>query len=153
MSSPRLSVVLSAAVLALAATASANAASAFGSVLSENGTSAPGSVFLGAPDDAYLGLGGAQVTYDFGVGGVVNRAGAVDFNVYKVDSGSPEFNVVTVLVSVDGSSFVSVDASESPLVRIAGDGTHGNNSFGRSFGQPSLPSRRLLSSQGVKTQR
>jgi hypothetical protein len=151
MSSPRLSVVLSAAVLALAATASANAASAFGSVLSENGTNAPGSVFLGAPDDAYLGLGGAQVTYDFGVGGVVNRAGAVDFNVYEVDSGSPEFNVVTVFVSVDGSSFVSVDASESPLVRIAGDGTHGNNSFGRSFELGALSAVRYIRIDGGGT--
>ena len=133
MSLHRLSLLSSAAVLGLTCALSAHAASGFGTTLSQNETIAADSVFLGAPNDAYLGIGGKQVTYDFGVDGVVNRVGAVDFNVYEVDSGVSEFSAVTLLVSVDGIDFVSVDASETALVRIAGDSMHGNNNYGKSF--------------------
>ena len=134
----QVSVRAAAALLSSLLGASAHAASGFGTLLSQNETIAPDSRFLGAPDDAYLALGGKQVTYDFGVGGVINRTGAVDFNVYEVDAGSPEFTSVTVLVSVDGSRFESVSASATAVVRIVGDGTHGNNSFARSFDLGSL---------------
>lgn len=151
MSTQRFSVLSSAALLAFAAATSANAASGFGTLLSQNETIASDSQFLGAPDDIYLGIGGKQVTYDFGVGGVVNRAGAVDFNVYEVDAGIPEFGSVLVLVSVDGIDFVSVDATESPLVRIAGDSVHGNNNYGRSFELGALAAVRYIRLDGSGT--
>ncbi len=151
MSTQRFSVLSSAALLAFAAATSANAASGFGTLLSQNETVASDSQFLGAPDDLYLGIGGKQVTYDFGVGGVVNRAGAVDFNVYEVDTGATEFNAVLVLVSVDGIDFVSVDATESPLVRITGDSVHSNNNFGKSFELGALTAVRYIRLDGSGT--
>jgi len=91
------------------------------------------SVWLGAPDDVYLGLGASDVTYDFGLSPVVNRSGLVDLNVYEVDTGSPEFNAMNVLVSQDGVTFTSIKSSETALVRTSGDAVHSNNSFGRSY--------------------
>lgn len=147
----RASIASSAALLALVAATSAQAASGFGTLLSQNETTAANSVFLGAPDDTFFGIGGKQVTYDFGVGGVVNRAGAVDFNVYEVDFGAVEFSSVTVLVSVDGIEFVSVNSSASSLVRITGDSVHGSNSFGRSFELGALASVRYIRLDGNGT--
>jgi PEP-CTERM motif len=151
MSVHRLSLLSSAALLGLTCALSAHGASGFGTLLSQNETIAADSVFLGAPDDRYLGLGGKQVTYDFGVNGFVNRAGAVDFNVYEVDTGSPEFSAVTVLVSVNGIDFVSVDSSASTLVRITGDSVHGNSSFGRSFELGALSAARYIRLDGDGT--
>jgi PEP-CTERM motif len=106
----------------------------FPTVLIENGVGTNDSVFLGAPDDLYLGLGRAQVTYDFGEYLIVNRDAAVDLNVYEVDFGSPEFSSVSVLVSQDGVTFTSVKASEQTLVRITGDNaSHTGNTFGKSY--------------------
>jgi PEP-CTERM motif len=151
MSIQRLSLVSSVALLGLTCALSAHGASGFGTLLSQNETIAADSVFLGAPDDRYLGLGGKQVTFDFGVNGFVNRAGAVDFNVYEVDSGAAEFSSVTVLVSVNGIDFVSVNSSASTLVRIAGDSVHGNNSFGRSFELGALSAARYIRLDGAGT--
>ena len=82
----------------LALTTSAHAAGFFPEGLSENTTGAADDIFLGAPDDDYLGISGEMVTYDFGSNTVVNRAGAVDFNVYEYDTSSPEFSFMDVLV-------------------------------------------------------
>jgi hypothetical protein len=119
-------------------------------VATYDGTGSPNvSVWLGAPDDSYLGLGASNVTYDFGLLQVVNRSGLVDLNVYEVDSGGPEFNLMTVLVSQDGVTFTSIKSSETALVRTSGDTTHGNNSFGRSYDLGSLPWVRYVRIDGL----
>ena len=122
------------AILLAASFGHASAQSSFPTTLVENGAGSNDSIFLGAPDDVYLGLGRAQVTYDFGDWLIVNRDAAVDFNVYEVDTGSAEFHLMTVLVSQDGVSFTNVKSSEQALVRITGDNAaHTNSSYGRSY--------------------
>jgi hypothetical protein len=121
-------------------------------VATYDGTGSPNiSVFLGAPDDLYLGLGASNVTYDFGLSPVVNRLGLVDLNVYEVDTGSPEFAQMTVLVSQDGVTFTSIKSSETALVRTSGDATHGNNSFGRSYDLGALSWVRYVRIDGLGT--
>lgn len=122
-------------LLALGLTAVASAAQAgfFPTTLSGNTTGASDSIFVGAPDDNFLGIGGQIVTYDFGLQTVVNRPGLVDFNVYEVDFGAVEFTSMTVSISNDGVTFTPVDASAVALVRITGDSVHSSNSFGRSY--------------------
>lgn len=137
----------------LALTTSAHSAGFFPTVLSGNTTIAPNSSFLGAPDDVYLGIGGQVVTYDFGLYSVDNRSG-VDFNVYEVDTGSPEFTAMEVLVSNDGTTFTSVKSSEILLInanRISGDSVHNNNNFGRSYDLGSFASVRYIRIDGVGT--
>jgi len=128
----------------------ANAASFYPTVLSENTTGYADSNFLGAPDDVFVGIGGKSVTYDFGLNFVLNGSG-LDFNVYEVDWGTSEFSLIDVLVSNDGSIFTSVKSSESALVRISGDTTHGNNSFGRSYDLGSFSSVRYIKIDGTGT--
>lgn len=128
----------------------AQAQNSFPTVLIENGVGTNDSVFLGAPDDVYLGLGRAQVTYDFGDWVIVNRDAAVDLNVYEVDFGSQEFSQMTVLVSQDGVNFISVKASEQNLVRIAGDNArHTGNTFGKSYDLGGLDWARYVRIDGL----
>ena len=98
----------------------------------ENTTGFPASSFIGPPDDTFLGLGGQIVTFQFENVHILDGPGG-DFNVYEVDFGGVEFASIDVLVSQDGLSFVSVKASEGPVVRIPGDKTHGNDAFARSY--------------------
>jgi PEP-CTERM motif len=154
MQNRRLSMLTSAAVLALAAATSAQATSGFGSLLSENSTGVAGSAFLGAPGGratnvTYAGLGREQVTYDFGVGGVINRPGLVDFNVYETDFGVAEFNVVDILVSVDGTVFTSVDSTMATVVRITGDSGHLVDDFAKSFDLGDLAAVRYIRVDGT----
>ena len=107
-------------------------AAAFPTVLSANTTGAADSNFVGAPDDAYVGLGNRAVTYDLGDLRVTDGAGG-DFNVYEVDSGGAEFQLLRVEVSADGLSFVDVTASAAAKVEVGGDDVHGNAGFARSF--------------------
>ena len=100
--------------------------------VSENTTRFDRALFARAPDDQYEGIGVDHVTYDFGSFRVIDRPG-VDINVYELDTFGPEFNVIEVLVSVDGVTFTSIKATETALVRIPGDGAHGNDRFGRSY--------------------
>jgi len=137
-----------AAVLLMAAPAMA--APIFPATLSGNTTGFPASVFVGAPDDNFVGLGADEVTYDFGPDfRVVNRPGFVDINVYEVDWGGPEFTLMDILVSADNITFVSIKASETALVRILGDSTHGNDAFGRSYDLGAFPSVRYVRIDGT----
>jgi hypothetical protein len=137
-------------VLLAASLGQAQAQGSFPTVLIENSVGTNDSVFLGAPDDVYLGLGREQVTYDFGDWLIVNRDNAVDLNVYEVDFGSPEFSSMTVLVSQDGLTFTSLKASEAALVRIPGDNTwHTNASFGRSYDLGGLEWARYVRIDGL----
>lgn len=143
---------LGAAVLLCAAAAPlAQAASAYGTVVSGNTTGAASSRFVGRPDDTFWGLGSADVTYDFGANVVLNRDGGLDLNVYEYDSaGSAEFSVMDVLVSQDGVNFVSLKASETALVRIAGDNvSHTINGFGRSYDLGGLAWARYVRIDGI----
>lgn len=124
---------LQACALALITASTGALAGAFPTVLSGNTTSNADSIFLGAPDDTFLGLGADEVTYDFGLNHVINRAGLVDLNVYEVDFGAVEFGLMDILVSQDGITFESIKASQVALERITGDSVHGNNSFGKSY--------------------
>lgn len=124
---------LQACALALITASTGALAGTFPTVLSGNTTSNADSIFLGAPDDTFLGLGADEVTYDFGLNHVINRSGLVDLNVYEVDFGAVEFGLMDILVSQDGITFESIKASQVALERITGDSVHGNNSFGKSY--------------------
>ena len=58
---------LQACALALITASTGALAGTFPTVLSGNTTSNADSIFLGAPDDTFLGLGADEVTYDFGL--------------------------------------------------------------------------------------
>ena len=124
---------LQACALALITASTGALAGAFPTVLSGNTTSNADSIFLGSPDDTFLGLGADEVTYDFGPNHVINRAGLVDLNVYEVDFGAVEFGLMDILVSQDGITFESIKPSQVALERITGDSVHGNDSFGKSY--------------------
>jgi hypothetical protein len=112
---------------------------AFPQLMLDNATTAADSVFLGAPDGVYFGLGGQIVTYELDCGFVVDGPG-VDLTVYEVSTGSQEFgSLADVLVSSDGVNFFSVKATESPVVRIPGDQTHTNDNFARSYDLDATP--------------
>jgi hypothetical protein len=138
--------------LALIALANSAHAGFFPTTLAGNTTGIPGGTFLGAPDDTFVGIGGQSVTYDFGARVVLNRPGAVDFNVYEVDWGGPESGEADVLVSNDGIRFTSVWASGivlTPGNRIAGDSGHGDNSFAQSYDLGSFASVRYIRIDGI----
>ena len=125
-------------------------AGTFPTVLASNTTGQPDAVFLGAPDDTYRGLGADELTYDFGTQVVLNRAGAVDINVYEYDISVVEFSLMTVLVSQDGINFTPIKGSEQTLVRTAGDDTsHKFNNFGRSYDLGDLPWVRYVRIDGL----
>ena len=98
-------------VVGLGALATAAHAGFFPTTLLVNTTGFADSNFVGAPDDTFVGIGGQVVVYDFGAQTIINRAGLVDFNVYEVDFGSPEFTSMTVWASADGVTFDNVSAS------------------------------------------
>ena len=136
--------------LCLSLWAQQSQAGTFPTVLSSNTTGQPDALFLGAPDDSYRGLGADELTYDFGAQVVLNRAGAVDINVYEYDISVVEFNLMTVLVSQDGINFTPIKATEQPLVRTAGDDTtHKSNNFGRSYDLGDLPWVRYVRIDGL----
>ena len=138
--------------LALIALANSAHAGFFPTTLAGNTTGIPDATFLGAPDGTFVGIGGQSVTYDFGARVVLNRPGAVDFNVYEVDWGGPESGSVDVLVSNDGINFTSVWANGIVLTsgnRIAGDGGHGNNDYAQSYDLGSFASVRYIRIDGI----
>jgi hypothetical protein len=102
------------------------------SVSDNTATPAEINSFLGKPDDIHTGIGSHWVTYDLGSYRLVDGSGQ-DFNVYELDSGGVEFNVVDILVSADGVTFFNVEATSSAAIDLAGDESHGNASFRRSF--------------------
>lgn len=106
--------------------------SPFPAIMVNNQTGVPDSQWLGAPNDVYAGIGARGVRFDLGGGRIVNRPGP-DLSVYEVDFGGPEFSFLDVLVSEDGVYYQSLKGSENVLTRVPGDGTHGNDLFGRSY--------------------
>ncbi len=143
--------VATAAVAALVGVGTANAIPAvFPTQLSENNTVATDADFLGAPDDTFFGLGGQNVTYDFGSVRIVNGAGN-DFNIYEVDFGNVEFNLITVEVSLDGFAFVDVTASAGAPLDLDGDDDHGSASFRFSYDLGSLTEARFVRIDGAGT--
>lgn len=146
-------ILLQACALALVTASTGALAGAFPTVLSGNTTSQADSIFLGAPDDVFVGLGADEVTYDFGLNHVVNRAGLVDLNVYEVDWGGVEFGLMDILVSQDGIAFTSIKTSQVALERITGDSAHGNDSFGKSYDLGSFDWVRYVKIDGIGTGR
>lgn len=132
--------------------ADAAAGCSFGVALAGNGTTGADDTYLGPPDDVYFGLGGQAVTWELTCGAVYDGPGP-DITLYEVDTGSPEFHQVDLLVSADGVAFVSLKATESVPVRIPGDETHGNDSFARSYdlAGSGLPVVRFVRADGVGT--
>lgn len=124
----------------------------FGSVISATNVGAALDLtrFLGAPDDVYYGLGNQFVTFDFGLISIIDGPGA-DINIYEVDNGIVEFNLVNILVSDDGITFVSINSTIGPAVDLIGDEVHGNASFRRGFdlAGSGLSSVRFLRVQGT----
>jgi hypothetical protein len=139
---------MAAAVALLVAGAPAGAGE-FPTLLSENGTPAADTTFLGPPDDIFYGLGFAQVTFDFGAAAIVNRAAAVDLNVYEFNTSVAEFSLIDVLVSQDGLAFVSVKASEQAVVDIPGDEAHGSTGYARSYDLGGLAWARYVRIDGL----
>ncbi len=115
--------------------------------LLDNSTGCADSNFLGAPDDTYTGIGGQVVTFDFGDYRITNGSGP-DFNVYEVDYGSQEFGAIDVLVSMDGTAFISVTESKASVVRVDGDDSHGDDRFARSYDLGSLEWARYIRIDG-----
>lgn len=122
----------------------------FSATISENTTGVADTTFSGAPDDIFYGIGGQVVTYDFGSFRVTNGTGA-DFNVYEVDWGTSEFGLIDVLVSTDGTNYVSVKSSEGSIIRLEGDSTHGSDKFARSYDLGSLGEIQFLRIDGTGT--
>ena len=142
-------ILLQACALALATVSTGALAGAFPTALSGNTTGFADSIFLGAPDDVFVGLGADEVTYDFGLNHVVNRAGLVDLNVYEVDFGAVEFGLMDILVSQDGITFESIKPSQVALERITGDSVHSNDSFGKSYDLGSFDWVRYVKIDGI----
>ena len=110
----RIGVLLASLTVFFGASSNAIAGMIYADTLSENTTGAADSIFLGPPDLTSFALGNAEVTYDFSGPSVLNGNGA-DFHVYEGAAGTPEFETIDVLVSVDGFTFTSVKASESAV--------------------------------------
>lgn len=136
--------LIGAAVALTLSTGAVQAASGFGTALSDNGTGLPADAFLGPPDGNFAGLGAQSLTYDFGAWVVANRPGAPDLNVYEVNFGGPEFEFIDVLASADGISFISLKGSEGAIQALAGDEAHGGGVFGRSYDLGGLPWARYV---------
>lgn len=137
---------------ALATCAVAAQAGSFPTIVTYSGSGTPNvSAWAGAPDDTFIGIGAGDVTFDFGTNVVVNRAGLVDLNVYEVDFGAVEFNLMTILVSQDGITYHSIKTSEVALVRTAGDSTHSSNTFARSYDLGALDWVRYVRIDGLGT--
>lgn len=124
----------------------------FTTTLLDNSTGAVDSIFVGAPDDTFFGLGGQVVTYSFDCALLADGPGS-DFTIYEVDFGGAEFSSIDVLVSADGLAFISVKASEAPAVNVPGDAVHGDNKFARSYdlSGSGLPTARFIRLDGNGT--
>lgn len=118
--------------------------------LSLNVTGIDDSVWLGEPDDNWVGIGTSFVTYNFGGARVLDGPGS-DFNVYEADTGVAEFDKIIVLVKGDTGTFIDITATASPVVRIPGDEQHGNDAFARSYdiAASGLADVRYISVDGV----
>lgn len=89
-------------------------------------------VVLFAPDDDSVGLGDNRFVYSLRGAWMVNGAGA-DLTVYEADFGAVEFNLVDVLVSLDGLTWVSITGTMTTGVRVTGDTRHGSASHRKSY--------------------
>jgi len=89
--------------------------------LVHNTTGAADEALFGPPDDVFVSLGTHTVEFDFGDSFVVDGEGP-DLNVYELESGRIEFDLIDVQISEDGVAFVSVVPSDEPTTRIPGDG-------------------------------
>jgi uncharacterized protein (TIGR03382 family) len=139
------------AIGCVAGVASAEVPGVFGSVIADtNITAVPMATFLGAPDDDYAGLGNQYLTYDFAANLIIDGPGP-DINIYEVDNGIIEFNLVDVLVSMDGIAFFSISSTIGDAIDLIGDDAHGSASFRRSFdlGPSGLTTVRYLKIQGT----
>ncbi len=125
------------AVAAVSLASSTQGGAFYPTTLSENTTGYADSTFTGPPDDVFVGIGGQLVTYDFGLNLVKNIPGP-DFNVYEVDWGSPEPDLMQVLVSQDGISFFDVSGTRGAALDLVGDDAHGSPSYRYSFQLPDL---------------
>lgn len=116
-----------AGLMTLALLSATQAQANWPAALSGNTTGFADSDFLGPPDDVFVGLAAAQVTFDFGPETViVNRFGSggtvgADINVYE--SGfTTETHLRQVLVSQDGVDFIDIsDRRAGVTQRIPGD--------------------------------
>ncbi|MBP7147915.1 MAG: hypothetical protein KBD01_10250 [Acidobacteria bacterium] len=97
-----------------------------------NTTGGDSARFTGPPNDSGWGLGGQIVTLEWTCGRIVDGPGP-DLTIYETDSGTDEFEQVSVEVSLDGVTFQNVTGSMVAGVRIPGDATHGGILFRRSF--------------------
>jgi len=129
--------LLTASCLAAAAHAQAN----WPTLLASNTTGDADSVVLGPPDGSFVGLGSAQVTFDFGDMVIVNRYDSAndldltDFNLYEWNSGPAILNNAIVLVSQDGVNFFEATPRVGITRRIPGDNaTNVTRIHGRNLG-------------------
>lgn len=118
------------------------------SSLSYNSTGFADSTFLGAPDDAFVGIGYQDVVYDFVNYRVVNGSGN-DFNVYEVDWGNPEFAKISISASLNGVDWYPV-INQAAAINLEGDEAHGNASYRQSFDLPvELAEARYIKIDGI----
>jgi hypothetical protein len=89
-------------------------------------------LFLGAPDDNFLGLGDGQLTYVLDGVTLVDGSGP-DFNVYEVNFGGDDFQYVEVSVSADGSTFTPIAPEPGAPISIPGDEAHTRLDLRRSY--------------------
>lgn len=130
----------------------------FGTDLSENTTGFADSVFTGAPDGGldfsdvgidWVGIGGQVVEYDFGLDRVINGSG-VDFVIYEVGFGGPEFGSIEVTVSLNGSDFSSI-LTPMTGVDILGDSGRGDEAFAQGYDIGAFGPARFIRIDGVGT--
>lgn len=109
-------------------------------------------VVLFAPDDDSVGLGDNRFIYSLRGEWMVNGAGA-DLTVYEADFGAVEFNLLDVLVSLDGLDWVSITGTMTTGVRVTGDTRHGSASHRKSFDLEGsgLEEVRFIKLQGLGT--
>lgn len=100
--------------------------------LARNTTGMTDNLLIGPPDDIPVCLGTAMVEFDFGERTVVDGDGP-DLNVYEYESGRIEFDLIEVLVSSDGQSYVKLAPQEGRATRIPGDGGRGADQYIRSY--------------------
>lgn len=125
--------MLAAVVVSLVALAPIPAlaiSASFPGVLLDNTTGQDASVFTGSPVESgfggvdYAGIHGAVVTFRFDASAtpieILNGSGS-DFNIYEADGGTEEFDSMDVLVSYDGSTFVTVKATEAGGIDVDND--------------------------------
>jgi len=145
---------LLACTLAATALATTPARANWPAVLSGNTTGLVDSFFLGPPDDVFVGLAAAEVTFDFGPAMVIaNRSGTgntlqPDINVYE--SGfTTETHLMRILVSQDGLTFTDITSQGGGVTqRIPGDAL-GDLPGMRNYDLGDLPWVRYVRIQGL----